>query len=198
MPEMPDVIPGADVDADWGNLIRSRTIQRYASVAVRTSQNPSPQDGDMSYLADVDEISFFDGAAWRVLVPQDVLDDALLLYDLSSVVDSKIADAMAPSAWRAPTLLNGWSNFGAGEQTARIRREPNDLVRVQGLITGGTTTVNTPIFNLSGSETPDQNFQISTTSNNAYGQIKVNAAGTVVYRVGSAANLSLDGVYSLV
>lgn len=64
MPEMPDVIQGEPVEADWGNDIRSRTVQRYADEAARTAEHPFPAAGDLSYLVDSSQVQVFDGTVW--------------------------------------------------------------------------------------------------------------------------------------
>jgi hypothetical protein len=50
--------------------------------------------------------------------------------------------------WTAPTLANGWSDFGGGWQTSRFTKLVTGQVVVEGLITGGTTTVGTRLFTL--------------------------------------------------
>lgn len=48
----PNVIAGDKIQASWGNEIRNRTAQVFATVAERTSQWPNPPDGALSYTAD--------------------------------------------------------------------------------------------------------------------------------------------------
>ena len=67
MAEMPNVIPLEPVDDAWGNKIRDRTVQRYASKTARDTAHPAPAAGDVSYLSDTGDVEVFHGAAWRRL-----------------------------------------------------------------------------------------------------------------------------------
>lgn len=62
--ELPDVVPAQVIASEHINDIRDRTIQRYASAAARASSNPSPAEGDLSYLNDSNGIYVYDGSAW--------------------------------------------------------------------------------------------------------------------------------------
>jgi hypothetical protein len=52
--------------------------------------------------------------------------------------------------WHAATLQNSWSNFGSGFVTAQYRRivSPAKSVECIGVVTGGTSTGGTVVFNL--------------------------------------------------
>lgn len=62
-----DVVADAPIASSWGNEIRNRTIQRFASVAERTSQWPSPPEGALSYVDDSDRLFVYTGSAWRYI-----------------------------------------------------------------------------------------------------------------------------------
>ena len=64
MPEIDDVVAGEPVESSWGNLIRSRTLQRYTSEAERDFLNPTPQEGDLAYIQNIEEVQVFDGSEW--------------------------------------------------------------------------------------------------------------------------------------
>lgn len=69
MAEIPNVAPGETIESGaWGNPIRDRTVQRYASVASRDALNPTPTQGDLAYLEDTDRIQVFAIAAWVDLI----------------------------------------------------------------------------------------------------------------------------------
>ena len=63
-PEMDDVTIGEVVASQWGNEIRDRTIQRYATDADVTTQNPTPQVGDMAYVDATGHLQVYNGTAW--------------------------------------------------------------------------------------------------------------------------------------
>lgn len=72
MPEMDDVISGEVIEADWGNDIRDRTLQRYASATARDTANPSPDQGELAYLEDLDLVQVYVGTRWDPLFSPNV------------------------------------------------------------------------------------------------------------------------------
>lgn len=70
MPEIDDVVSGESVEAVWGNQMRDRSLQRYVDATERDVLNPTPEEGDLGYLQNVEEITFFDGVGWRTIVTQ--------------------------------------------------------------------------------------------------------------------------------
>lgn len=64
MPEIPDVVPGEFIFDTWGNPVARRTVQRYADVPTRDTQNPTPQTGDMAYVIDLAETQQYVGVQW--------------------------------------------------------------------------------------------------------------------------------------
>lgn len=67
MPEIPNVIVNEDIETDWGNDIRDRTIQRYTDKTERAALHPSPQTGDLSFIENTGDIDFYFAGAWRHL-----------------------------------------------------------------------------------------------------------------------------------
>lgn len=60
-----NVVAGAPVLSTWGNEIRDRTVQPFASAAERSAQWPTPPEGATSYLRDLDVFQVYDGTVWR-------------------------------------------------------------------------------------------------------------------------------------
>lgn len=95
------------------------------------------------------------------------------------------------TGWRAPTLLNGWVNYGDIWEPAGYRRM-NGMVYLRGLIRAGTVQWNIPIFNL------PYGFRPATDQHNpgaAYGQfapLNISANGDVGQNSGSNGWLSLE------
>lgn len=94
MTRTPDVTANNPITDEWGNEIRDRTVQRYASAAARSSEHSSPEAGDMSYLADSGRVEVFHSAAWRAIGA--VPTGAVIPY----------AGSSAPDGW---LLCNGQS-----------------------------------------------------------------------------------------
>ena len=69
MAEMANVVGGEIITDEWGNLIRSRTVQRYATVAARTAGHPTPTAGDLSYLQDSGDLDVYHGGTWEHIGP---------------------------------------------------------------------------------------------------------------------------------
>lgn len=84
MPEMADVVPAELIESQWGNDIRDRTIQRYASAAARSASIPTPTAGDLSYLASTDGVYVWDGTAWVIMVPANSINPDRLVGTITS------------------------------------------------------------------------------------------------------------------
>lgn len=67
MPEIPNVVAGEPVEADWGNDIRDRVAQRFADATARTASLPFPDAGALSWLDDPGQLDYFDGTVWITL-----------------------------------------------------------------------------------------------------------------------------------
>jgi hypothetical protein len=50
--------------------IENRLVQRYLSIADRTARNPAPNEGEISYLSDLNRYDSYTGTAWIPLYPQ--------------------------------------------------------------------------------------------------------------------------------
>jgi hypothetical protein len=62
-----DVVAGADIVTTWGNEIRDRTAQVFATAAERDAQWPAPPDGAVSYTADTAALWLRRAGAWAAL-----------------------------------------------------------------------------------------------------------------------------------
>lgn len=65
-----DVIANAPILSAWGNSIRDRTVQQFASAAERSSQWSSPPVGAMSWITTPGLLSVYNGTAWVTITPQ--------------------------------------------------------------------------------------------------------------------------------
>jgi hypothetical protein len=71
MSEIPDVVPGGTIATSWGNPIRDRTVQRYASAAARDASVPVPIDGDVAWLTGTSDLTMFNGSVWLTMAFQN-------------------------------------------------------------------------------------------------------------------------------
>lgn len=100
--------------------------------------------------------------------------------------------------WQYPTLLNGWQNFGSGEQVVRYRFENGGTtVRCEGVITGGNEVVNQRIFDVPAAYRPTGNLQFAIPSGDAYGQVKLLTDGGILFREGSSSWMGLTMTWAL-
>lgn len=96
------------------------------------------------------------------------------------------------TGWIAPTLLNGWTNYGAPWSTAGYRRK-NGIVYLRGLVANGSKT-NVPIFTLpAGFRIGQDGHMLANTSDTMPATYQVLANGNVMWRGGGNAYFGLDG-----
>jgi len=101
---------------------------------------------------------------------------------------------LAGDAYTAPTLLNSWANFGSGYNTAGYAKDPGGVVRLRGLISGGTATAGTVLFTLPVGYRPAARELFVVLSNNAIGRVDIETNGNVTIQIGSNVYLQLDGL----
>jgi len=53
-----------------GSGIENRLVQRYLSIADRTTRNPAPNEGELSYLNDLNRYESYTGTVWIPIYPQ--------------------------------------------------------------------------------------------------------------------------------
>ena len=99
---------------------------------------------------------------------------------LEQAGDRIVLGPAALNTWQTPgSFQNGWSNYGAGSRPVRFRREGFDLVRIEGLVAGGT--LNATVFDLPAGYRPTTNLHFASQSNITFGLVYVNAAGSVQF-----------------
>lgn len=73
---LPDLTDNRNVPlsfSDYNAGVESRLVKRYASSAERALRNPSPPEGELSYLLDLNRFDFYTGAAWQTVSAQGVI-----------------------------------------------------------------------------------------------------------------------------
>lgn len=77
---LPDGTDNANVPLTFTDFVlgatgmENRLVQRYLSIADRTARNPAPNEGELSYLADLNRYDTYTGAAWTPLFASPVQD----------------------------------------------------------------------------------------------------------------------------
>jgi len=189
MAEMPNVIPNEIIEADWGNAIRDRTLQRYGNTATRDAENAAPADGELAFLEDSGDVQVYFQNAWRNLVPTGVI----LPYGGTSAPPGYLSctgQAVSRTTYAGLFAVIG-TRFGAGDGSTtfnvpdlrqRFPRGANNTSNIGG--TGGSTThthnVNPPNTSTSqnGAHTHTVNPPNTSTSSNGAHTHTVTQTGT--------------------
>lgn len=151
MPEMPDVVAGNTITVAWGNQIRSRTVQRYATAAARTASIPSPTEGDLSYLQDTNTVYVWDGSAWTSM--GDLLAGPLRFgtaqHETSAALTTTLTDKASivftkPTAWTTYEII-AWGHAkgasGSGFMISRVEIGASNGTTLEGDATPCVHTV---------------------------------------------------------
>lgn len=112
---------------------------------------------------------------------------------IQAQLDGKASKTL-PS-WSAPTLLNGWVNFGTPYAAAGYYKDDMGIVRLKGVIKSGSTGLN--IFTLPTGYRPAEQHIFSGVSNNGSYQltrIDVHTDGTITMEAGGNSYLSLSNI----
>lgn len=98
----------------------------------------------------------------------------------------------------APTLLNGWTNYGGGFAAAGYYRDPFSRVHLKGLITGGSAASGTVLFSLPAGYRPSERLIFSPRGVIAAvddaARVDVLANGDVQIQTGQNPYVSFDGI----
>lgn len=129
-------------------------------------------------------------AIWHDLTSRNVYR----LYGSASAINGWSLVSGKPVIF-APTLLNGWVNYGDGFATAGYIKGPDNRVHLSGLIKGGTVADGTVIFTLPEGFRPLQKeIFIVFISGGGFGRVDVNDNGNVVAKIVNATYTSLSGI----
>lgn len=95
--------------------------------------------------------------------------------------------------WHAPTLLNGWINFGGTFQVAQYRLDSTGRVDLRGLIKSGTTTAGTALLTLPALYRPASDRQIGLVAGGGAFLINVvGATGNINIATVPTGNINLE------
>jgi hypothetical protein len=95
-----------------------------------------------------------------------------------AIMDILTANLGSSMAWTAPTLLNGWTNFGSGNATAAYMIDAMGFVHVRGVITGGTPTDGTTLFTLPAGFRPPANVSCNAINAGNHSSIRIDIGST--------------------
>lgn len=94
----------------------------------------------------------------------------------------------------APTLRNGWTDYGDGFSGAKYFKDSQGVVHITGLINGGSTIAGTILFTLPVGYRPLGKEMFNVNANNTLGRIEVHSNGNVVASLVNVTYTSLSGI----
>lgn len=127
--------------------------------------------------------------------PESAYDRALqrALTDILRPLLRKVnALTTADAEYTAPTLLNGWVDFGAGYNPAGYMLDGLGFVHLRGLIKLGA--MYSPAFQLPPGFRPAYDEYMATIAGNAFASVTTTSAGDVIPWDGVNTWFSLDGI----
>jgi hypothetical protein len=77
-----------------GSGIENRLVQRYLSIADRTTRNPAPNEGELSYLTDLNRYDSYTGSAWIPLIQQHAFSFDATGFNSTSTVYTTVGGAI--------------------------------------------------------------------------------------------------------
>lgn len=95
--------------------------------------------------------------------------------------------ALQTPKWFAPTLLNGWANYGAPYEPAGFYIDPSGRVHIRGLVKNGTTGWTTPILTLPNGYWPPYDVIIPGVSADVFCELHVHSQNSVLGTPGGVA-----------
>ncbi|WP_217597177.1 hypothetical protein [Cohnella sp. GbtcB17] len=119
-------------------------------------------------------------------IKEDLDDVTRAVTDLKrevSVLQTQKAGKQQPQ-WIAPTLVNGWVNYGSGETVAGYYKDDRGYVFMRGLIKSGA--IGQAAFTLPAGYRPDSPVRVSVNSNLAFGSLIISTDGRVIIDSGSS------------
>jgi len=130
-------------------------------------------------------------------VLQAVVENYALVINANDDVMNTKANK-TQEAWIAPTLLNGWVNYGGTEDPVGYMKDTLGFVHIRGMIKSGVTTPGTLIFNLPPGYRPLNGLTQVTISNDVandvLSRIHITNDGKVEFWAGASFWFSLNGI----
>jgi hypothetical protein len=90
--------------------LESRLVQRYLSAVDRTARNPTPNEGELSYLADTNIYEFYDGAAWALLVKGYITDSTRVVNSAGVTTTETVIDSVTFTAVAGQRYKLTWNS----------------------------------------------------------------------------------------
>lgn len=113
-------------------------------------------------------------------------------WDPSKSCMVEFPSGILTEAWKTPTFENGWA---AGSVACQYKSNSEGLVKIEGIVAGGTATKGTAIFNLPEGWRPERTVVFPVVDNDVgVGTVGVTTSGDVVILSGSNTKLDLSNI----
>ena len=135
MAELSDIVTLTTISSTRANEWQDRLVQRYSSVANRTTEHPTPSEGDLSYLEDANALDVYTGAAWVPVFLTNEVDGSVEVGTSTQLTTTPTAYATVnltiPTGWatwkcEAHATFSVNQNTDANGVTYRIRIDGTD------------------------------------------------------------------------
>jgi hypothetical protein len=130
----------------------------------------------------------------KIYTTYNLSDKAVTMQNSAeiSAINKRMSDWKTVNPWIAPTLLNGWVNYGGTADTVGYYKDEFGIVHLKGFVKSGT--IGQAIFNLPVGYRPNARQYYSALSNGLFGYATIISDGTVQATSGSNVSFSLDGI----
>jgi len=179
---LPDLTDNRNVPlsfSDFATGVESRLVKRYASRSDRAVRNPTPTEGEYSYLLDENIFEYYTGAAWASTVVTPYSSIQTLSGSVASVTFSSI-----PSTLR--TLIFRWIVRG---DAAVINQLIN--IRVNGDASNNYFWNETNVTNVTTGNTVGNG-----TSSGSIGHMMAGSAGAGQFAIGTVTFIGWDAPHA--
>ena len=102
LPSASDVANVPTSFSNYNSGSENRLVQRYLSSADRTTRNPTPNEGELSYLIDTDRYFYYTGSTWLDLS----LATSIVLSGVTHTVGGSVAVTTTETAFPAYDVTN--------------------------------------------------------------------------------------------
>ncbi len=144
--ELPDGTDVANVPLAMTNYnvgSENRLVQRYISSADRTARNALPNEGELSYLADLNRYEFFQPViGWLPLIPAYAFSSNTPLFTTTSTVYTTVGAPIVGQTIVAPPsgiLRVGWASYV--DNSSAVQQSLTGPQLNTGSVIGGGATV---------------------------------------------------------
>lgn len=193
------VVLDDNIEPIWGNTVRDRVVNPFATAAARTTAIPSPTEGMLTYQSDDDDLYKHDGSVWKphghklvctkftgagTLVTSTGAETAMTTWDGSSDATAPFIDLYIYRLDLDVGAFDAGVAGTGGSVLARVRRTVNstaaaEIGKWQAATSGGTHV--------------KSHHLVSYVKNASGGTINASLGLTVDLLVGGNASLYGDG-----